>query len=143
MKLTILIMTIFLGQCAFPHKYTLGDIDNTSSGRKPFKIMLSERGYDFGEGVTIAQAGLYLANKEGNVEAIRDLQYVKLVLDLMTMGPVTGRKVFNSKYADNLTEIIFQHCKSGKFVNLRQYRESAVYPVVSGEIIRIQGDCLD
>lgn len=143
MKTTILITIFLVIQCAFPHNYRLGDIDNTSSSRKHFKIMVSERGYDFGEGISIAQGGLYLANKTENMESIRDLEYVKLVLDLMTMGPVTGRKVFNSKYADNLTEIIFQHCKSGKFVNLKQIRESAIYPVVSGEIIRIEGDCLE
>lgn len=119
-------------------------MDNTTTKRKHFRILVSERGYDFEQGIAIAQVGLLAANAETNAGNIRDLEYVKLAIALSTMGPTTGRKLFNSSYTDQLAEIIFQHCKSGKIVNLRNIRESlAQYPVVSGEVVRIEGDCLD
>jgi hypothetical protein len=136
-------LILFAFSCAFPHNITFGDIDNTSSKRKPFKVLISERGYDFAQGIEIAQAGLLAANTKANMDSVRELQYVKLIIDLSTMGPVTGRKSFNGDYANGLTDIIFQHCKSGKIVNLKNIRESAIYPVVSGEIIRIEGECLE
>lgn len=143
MRVLVIFSVALLLQCAFPHRYTIGDIDNTSSKRKHFQIMVSELGYNFEEGLTIAQGALYASNSEANMESIRDIEYVKTAIALSTMGPVTGRKVFNGKYADELTNIIYQHCKSGKIVNLQNIRESAKYPVVSGEIVRIEGDCLE
>ena len=89
------------------------------------------------------RSGMLATNSKANMEGVRQLEYVKLAIALSTMGPVTGRKTFNSTYADDLTDVIYQHCKSGKIVNLKSIRESARYPVVSGEIIRIEGDCLE
>ncbi|MBP7281280.1 MAG: hypothetical protein KBA66_06885 [Leptospiraceae bacterium] len=142
MRLTLLTV-LFLIQCAFPHRFTMGDLDGTISKKKHFQVMVSETGFNFEQGIAIAQAGMLATNSKANMEGVRQLEYVKLAIALSTMGPVTGRKTFNSTYADDLTDVIYQHCKSGKIVNLKSIRESARYPVVSGEIIRIEGDCLE
>jgi hypothetical protein len=138
-----LFLLVSLTQCAFPYRYSIGDLDNTSSRKKHFQILVSERGYNFGEAIGVAQVGLYAANRDQNVEGIRNLEYIKVLIQLSTMGPTTGQKLYNSDYADQLGEIILKFCPSGKVVNLRNIREAARYPVVSGEIVRIEGDCLE
>ena len=142
MRFTYLLI-VFLIHCAFPHHFTMGDLDGTSGKRNHFQVLVSETGFSFEEGLTIAQAGLLAANRNANMNTARDIQYVKTIIALSTMGPVTGRKTFNNTYADELADIVYQHCKSGKIVNLKNIRESARYPVVSGEIVRIEGDCLE
>jgi hypothetical protein len=143
-SILVLFFNIILFQCAYPRHMLIGDMDNTTAKKKHFRIMVSERGYDFEQGLAIAQVGLLAANAESNAGNIRNIEYVKLAIALSTMGPTTGRKLFNSAYTDQLADIIFQHCKSGNIVNLRSIRESlAQYPVVSGEVVRIEGDCLD
>jgi hypothetical protein len=140
---SLLASIMLIDSCAIPHRYTMGDLDATSAPKKHFKIIVSERGYNFEGGITIAQVGLLSANRSANLEGAKDLEYLKLLIAVSTMGPVTGQKLFNSDYANEMSDIIFQHCKSGKIINLQSIRESAVYPVVSGEIVRIEGDCLE
>jgi hypothetical protein len=139
----LIVVHLLYSNCAIPHRYTIGDLDATNAPKKHFKILVSERGYNFESGITVVQAGLLSANQSANMEAARDLEFVKILITLSTMGPVTGRKTFNSNYANDLSDIIYQHCRSGKIINLQSIRESAVYPVVSGEIARIEGDCLE
>jgi hypothetical protein len=139
-----LIGFVLLGiSCAFPYRYSIGDLDNTSSKRKHFQILVSETGVNFEEAIGIAQVGMYATNRRENTEGIRNLEYIKILIQLSTMGPTTGRKLYNSDYADRLGEVILKNCPSGKVVNLRNIREAARYPVVSGEIVRIEGDCLE
>jgi hypothetical protein len=140
---SLLVSIIFFDACAIPHRYTMGDLDATNAPKKHFKIIISERGYNFEGGITIVQAGLLSSNQSANLESAKDLEYLKLLIAVSTMGPVTGQKLFNSDYANEMSDIIFQHCKTGKIINLQSIRESAVYPVISGEIVRIEGDCLE
>ena len=145
MKFSSIIIFIlgFLFQCSIPYRYTIGDLDNTSSRKKSFQIIVSETGINFEEGIGVAQGGLYLGNPGQNSRGNKNLAYLKILIFLSTMGPTTGQKILNSNYADKLGDVIQKNCPSGRVVNLRNIREAARYPVVSGEIVRIEGDCLE
>jgi hypothetical protein len=145
MKFSSIIIFIlgFLFQCSIPYRYTIGDLDNTSIRKKHFQILVSETGINFEEGIGIVQGGLYLRNPSPNYSRNKNMEYIKILIFLSTMGPTTGQKLLNSNFADKLGDVIQKNCPSGNVVNLRNIREAAKYPVVSGEIVRIEGDCLE
>ena len=57
------------------------------------------------------------------------------------MGPKTGNPVFDDTYSDALAEMLLK-CPSGQISGLVSVRESAHYPIVSGEVIKLVGYCL-
>ncbi|TGK36452.1 hypothetical protein EHQ12_10495 [Leptospira gomenensis] len=129
--------------CAVLHNYTLGEIDNRSANKKPFQILVSQTGFKLEEGISLAQAGLASKGGHANDQSIRELEFAKLIIELSTMGPVTGGKVLNDKYADEIPKLIYERCPSGNITGLRSIRETAHYPVISGEIVKIEGFCIE
>ncbi|TGN07022.1 hypothetical protein [Leptospira ilyithenensis] len=139
-----LLLPVFLTGCAVLHHYSLGDIDNRSSSKpKPFTIMVSEKGINLNEGLALVQGGLYASNSSSNADAIKDIEYVKLMITLSTMGPRTGAMTFVKNYTDTIPDLLYKECPSGNITGLRSVRETAQYPVITGEIIKIEGYCLD
>ncbi|MDV6237217.1 hypothetical protein CH379_016410 [Leptospira ellisii] len=139
---TIVGLMIHCG-CAVLHNYTLGEIDNRSANKKPFEILVSQTGFRFEEGISLVQAGLAGKGGHANDQSIRELEFAKLIIELSTMGPVTGGKVFTDKYADEIPKLIYERCPSGNVTGLRSVRETARYPVISGEIVKIEGFCIE
>ena len=131
-----LVFLTLLSSCAFVHHVQVGDIESKRNYvRMPFEMKVSETGIDFKQAGNLTQA--LANNKAGNqVKQIAD------IIALFQMGPRTGNSVFNEKYADGLAKSIYTKCPSGNITGLVMIRETAKYPVVSGEIMKIKGYCL-
>ena len=56
-------------------------------------------------------------------------------------GPKTGKPVFTEKYSDKIIHELRTECPSGRITGLTMVRETAEYPVVSGEIVKVVGYC--
>ena len=59
------------------------------------------------------------------------------------MGPRTGARVFSDSYMDKITEEVYKKCPSGNITGLTSTRETARYPVITGEIAKITGYCIE
>lgn len=125
-----------LSGCAVLHHVQVGEFDNRAPGRA-FEIKVSETGVDLNEARQIQQS-LFKDSREAN--AIGD---AAAIIALFQMGPVTGNPVYTSKYAENILRAIREECPSGKITGLMSVRETRKYPVVSGEIVKVNGICLD
>lgn len=139
MKLAYLItITSILSGCAVMHHTQVGEIDSNVvlKGRK-FEVLVSETGVNFKEGAKIGQA---LTRHKGTQRQLRDAQQI---LALFQMGPRTGNQVFSDDFADQIVSLVQANCPHGEISGLVSVRESAKYPVVSGEIVKIIGYCLE
>ena len=131
--LRILIISIILSSCAISHHVQVGDIVRTGKGKlTPFDIKLSQTGVNIKEAANVVSA----VTKDNN-----RAQKIAEIIALFQMGPKTGNPVFNEKYADQVPKVILEKCPSGKVTGLLMIRETAKYPVVSGEIVRVTGYC--
>ncbi len=127
---------LLLSSCAMIHHVQVGDVESKKGYvRMPFEMKVSETGVDFRQAGKVAQ--LVSNNKAGNqIKEIAD------IIALFQMGPRTGKPIFNDKYADGLAISIYEKCPSGRITGLVLIRETASYPIVSGEIVKIKGHCL-
>ena len=132
-----LLLLLLLQSCAFLHHAQVGEIRHKKNHvRMPFELKVSETGIDMKEAADVAGA---LSN--GN-DAAGSAQSLAEIVSMFQMGPRTGKPIYNEKYADKLARAIYQKCPSGDITGLVMIREMASYPVVSGEIIKIKGYCL-
>lgn len=132
--LKYLLTAMLLSSCAIKHHVQVGDIERVP-GKKltPFKVLISEQGVD------IESAGKILStvtNDSGRAKELAD------IIGMFQMGPRTGNTVFNEKYADVIPTLILEKCPTGKVTGLLMVRESNKYPVVSGEIVKVTGYCV-
>ena len=133
---TSILCTLISG-CAVLHSVQLGDIDSqTVLQGKPFEIKVSELGLSTEDVVAIGQALAKSSGKSDEVGTIGD------IIELFQMGPRTGNPTFTDKYTDDIRNILLQECPSGRITGLMAVRETAQYPVVSGEIVRVVGHCI-
>ena len=142
MKLTTATLKHFslcflLSGCAVLHSVQVGDIDSqTILGGEPFLIKVSELGLNTEDVVAIGQA---LAKNSGSAD---EVGAVGDIIELFQMGPRTGNPTFTDEYTDTIRNILLQECPSGQITGLMAIRETAQYPVVSGEIVRVVGHCI-
>jgi len=122
--------------CAVLHATQLGEIDSNAvvNGAR-FEIKVSEMGLNTDEAVAIAETIAEFSGKGEEVSTIGD------IIALFQMGPKTGNPVFRDNYSDKIATLLAQECPSGNISGLVSIRESANYPVVSGEIVRLTGYC--
>jgi hypothetical protein len=131
-----LILLMLFSSCAIVHHVQVGDIESKKNYvRMPFEMKVSETGVDFREAGKLAQ--VVANNQAGN-----QIKQIADIIALFQMGPMTGNPVFNEKYADGLAKSIYTKCPSGNITGLVMIRETAKYPIVSGEIMKIKGFCL-
>jgi len=125
---------MFMTGCAVLHSVQLGEIDSQAvlQGRH-FEIKVSDVGFSTEDAVAIAIA-MEAGSSEG-VSVIGD------IIALFQMGPKTGNPVFHDDYSDTIGTWLAQECPSGNITGLMAIRESADYPVISGEIVRLVGYC--
>ncbi len=132
-----LFLILLLTGCAYVHHVQVSEIDSRpNSVLVPFDIKISETGVNLGEAISIANS---LTNDQKTSD---QLQTLKDIIALFQMGPKTGNTVYNDTYTDNLVYLIYEKCPSGEVTGLISVRETAKYPVVSGEIVRLQGFCI-
>lgn len=140
----LLIFSIFLfsNSCAVLYRVQMGEIDSTQGKLKRFEIMKSHLGITVSEGVIIADKGLK-TTKSINTDQSDALKLIAFIYEISNMGPRTGRQTYSDTYLDSLAEEILKKCPSGNVTGLMSIREAAVYPVVSGEIGKIVGYCVE
>ena len=137
MRSKAIIMVLLLPACAQLHHAQLGDIDDRNDAVQvtPIDIKVSETGVSTLEAGEILKP---LARTAAQRAAVGDAQ---LIAELFQMGPRTGNPVLDASYAENVLDLLKDQCRNGDVSNLQLVRETRRYPVVSGEIVRITGDC--
>lgn len=138
MKNIFLILTIafMASSCAVLHNVQIGEIESsTEMVSTPFEIKVSEFGVDLNDVKAISNAALSKGNAQRSNDALQAIQYFQ-------MGPHTGAGVYSIAYVDHMERKIRQQCPSGRITGLMSIRESAEYPVIKGEIVKIKGYCL-
>ncbi len=120
----------------------MGEINSSKGKLKRFEIMKSHLGITVSEGIIIADKGLK-ATKSINSSQSDALKMIAFIYELSNMGPRTGRQTYSDTYLDNLADEILKKCPSGNVTGLMSIRETAIYPVVSGEIGKIVGYCIE
>ena len=138
MQLTLLLMTLFLQGCAYVHHTQVGDVVSSKNFVSvPFEVLVSETGINIQEAGQIGKAVIQDKNAGDNVAA------VAAIIGLFQMGPRTGNPVYSGDtYADKIYYALYEKCPSGQITGLQSTRETSKYPVVSGEIVKIRGLCL-
>jgi hypothetical protein len=129
-------LVLFLSSCAYLHRVQIGEIDsNAVTKGKPFQILVSETGVNIQEIGGIARA----VSPQANQKSLKDIENV---IAAFQVGPRTGNPVYSEHYADGIAQMILRECPSGHITGLMSSRETAKYPVVSGEIIKVTGYCI-
>lgn len=137
--LSMVLATQFISSCAILHSVDVGEMNfHKSPGVKvtPLDVKVSEMGISVGEAATVADI---LLKNEHDSRVVRNL---RAIIGLFQLGPRTGNPVFSEKYADKIIDEILEQCPSGQLTNVVTMRETNKYPVISGEIVRITGDCM-
>lgn len=135
-KIGFLLVFIFGLGCSTLHSVQVGEIHSDPNlVSVPFEIKVSEIGIDLGEAKSASAILMNERDSKRTNEALQFIQYFQ-------MGPHTGAGVYSIKYVDHLENKIRQKCPSGFITGLMSIRETAEYPIVKGEIIKIKGYCL-
>ena len=135
MKFLIL---IFFSSCAYVHHTQISDVV-TPKGYQvvPFEILISETGFNLDE------AGMAAGAMIRDQQFAENLETLAFIVSLFQMGPRTGNPVWSGdQYADGTFYGLYEKCPSGNITGLQSIRETNKYPVVSGEIVKIRGYCL-
>jgi hypothetical protein len=147
--LRVLPLLAAVSGCAVLHSVELGELESAPTLAPlavPIEVMVSERGFSIRESVAAARfvgaMGAVAAGSHGGFGLGRELQVVGAIAQMSNFGPTTGNPVFDDRYVDELPAALRQACPSGRVSGLQVTRESAKYPVLSGEIVRIKGQCL-
>lgn len=124
--------------CAYLHSVMLSDVEPRSKSSTPIDVKVSENTVNFEE---LAAIGKNL----GKIDKLKGLGKASDALELYTTffqwGPRTGTPVFNAYYAQVVPDLLQAKCPGGRVTNILSIRESREYPVVKGEVIRIQALC--
>lgn len=133
------VLYLFLNSgCAVLYKVQLSDLEHAPRG-KPVSVKVSEMTVDFGEASR-------LARDLGRSAGSRGMQSLGKAADsyetLFQFGPRTGAPVFNEFYAREVPERLAAECKGGYLTNITSIRESRDYPVIKGQIVRVDATCV-
>jgi hypothetical protein len=124
--------------CAVLYKVQLSDLEHAPRG-KAVSIKVSEMTVDFGDVRRIA-------NRLGKSSASHGMRGVGKAAGsyetLFQFGPRTGAPVFNEFYAREVPERLAAECKNGYLTNVTSLRESRDYPVIKGQIVRVDATCV-
>ncbi|MGR6871317.1 hypothetical protein ACU6U9_03165 [Pseudomonas sp. HK3] len=135
-KIILMGALLLLGACARLDYVQVGDIDQSKGTLSPITVKVSENGVEMAVVAGIA-AELASSSKRSN-----QFQEIRDILALMNMGPRTGNPVFSDTYAENILDALYQQCATGKITGIRNIREATSYGPISGEIVRIDADCI-
>ena len=140
-KFLIIFSILLLNSCAWLHTVQVGEITQSKDYvPRKFEILISQSGSNIVEAGVITKGVL---KSLGHQAAGNTVGMVAAVISLFQMGPRTGNPVYNEKYPDVIPYVLYEKCPSGRITGLHSIRETAKYPVVSGEIIKITGHCLE
>ena len=121
--------------CVALHHVQVGEVDARPGNIRMVDIKVSETGINLDDAAAIARG---VASSKRGKEAADE---IREIIALFQFGPKTGNPVYVEDYARFVWEDLWAQCPSGNLTNLFMVRESNNYPVVSGEIVRIRGEC--
>ena len=136
LRISLTFLILICAGCARLDHVQIGDIDQTAGQTKAISIKVSDTGFD-----AAATAGL-AAELSDSSNAQSELHDLAAILALINMGPSTGNPTYNDVYAEQVLQQLHAQCPSGKITGLRSVRESTTYGTVSGEIVRLDADCI-
>ena len=136
LRIFMVSLVLICSGCARLDHFQIGDIDQSQGRLTPISIKVSNVGFDVAATAGIASE---LANSDS---AQQDLGDLSAVLALINMGPRTGNPVYSDRYAENILQQLHAQCPSGKITAIRNVREATSFGPVSGEIVRIDADCI-
>lgn len=122
--------------CANLHSVMIGERRIAPAGGQDFEVKVSETGFNVKEASQVVQA---IGGR--NSGAGRAAKTVNHLYDLISFGPVTGNAVLDTQYADLIGEQASSSCAPEKTIGITSIRETMKYPVISGEIVKIEGLC--
>lgn len=132
----VLSVTAVLTACAVLHKVQLAEVDGRKlSNAKKITVRVSETTVDVGEAAQLAK----MANTKASNSLAKAADYYKMFFQL---GPATGTPVYNEFYARNIPEALMRKCPGGHVTDIISVRETREYPVIKGEIVRIDALCV-
>ena len=131
----IALMLICSG-CARLDHIQINDIDQSQGRLKPISVQVSNTGFDAAGVVDISR------DLTQSLNAKEDLEDLALILTLINMGPSTGNPVYSDKYAENILALLQKQCSSNRITAIRNVREANAYGPISGEVVRIDADCI-
>ena len=144
---------IVLSGCASLHHVQIGELDPLRSGEpgqneaqresKEELKMIRFEVIESGTGFEANEAAGALKSMGGSPGVRRAVGDVESTFEALTYGPRTGSLVFNDRFPDVIPTKIKQACPTGRVTGLMVTRESAKYPVVSGEVVRVTGYCIE
>jgi len=130
-------ITLFgLSGCAHLHTVKIGERRLAPANATPFDAKVSETGFNVKEAT---QAVKIIGN--GNASVNRTSDTVNNLYSLVSFGPKTGNDVLNTEYADSIGSLSNSQCSPANTVGVVSVRETMKYPVISGEIVKIEGLC--
>lgn len=135
LRIFVISLILICSGCARLDHFQISDIDQSQGELKPISVKVSETGFDASETVAIASAFSSGSTQSG-------LEEVALILALINLGPSTGNPVYSDQYAENLLIQLREQCPSGKMTGIRSVREGLSYGPVSGEVVRLDADCI-
>lgn len=117
------------------HRTHVSEIEPRLPDSHPIDIKASEIGFDVqGAGKMSSR----LLKRGGNQDAAKWLDFIVWAT---TWSPKTGNPTTSETWADSVPSALKKECPNGKVSNIQVVRESASYPLVSGEIVRIRAIC--
>jgi len=128
---------LFIGGCSQLHHVHIGEMDQSQGQLTPFTIKVNELGFDVAKA---AEIGSEVAKSASTSE---DLELVAFILAISNFGPKTGNPVYNDAYADQVLSEVIKVCPSKKITGLTSVREATNVGPVSGEVVRINGYCIN
>lgn len=131
-----LIAPALAGGCAHMHHYEVGEIDDSKGSLRPIEVRVDETGIDAQEAAEIAKLAT------SSRQARQRVGTAQTVIALAQTGYKTGGVTLNDDWADGLLAAVLKRCPSGQLTGVTVIRESADYPVVSGEIVTVKGWCI-
>ena len=128
---------LLIGGCSQLHHVHIGDIDQSQGPLTPFTIQVNELGFDAAKAAGIG------AGAAKSASTSKDLELVAFILAISNFGPKTGNPVYNDAYAEQLLAEVIKACPSKKLTGLTSVREATNVGPVSGEVVRINGYCIN
>lgn len=122
--------------CMKLHAVQVGEIESSAvlNGER-FEIKLSAIGFSTKELGEIA--GMAASSQKGRETS----ESISSLIELFQQGPRTGEPVVDPRFADRLHRKILDRCPSGDVSGLMTIRETADYPGLTGEIVKVVGYC--
>ena len=137
-SLCIGFLAIMQNSCAVLFKVQLSDIDGPAAKGHIISVKASETTVDLAEVASISKNLGRSTKSKGLGQAGEGID---TYLALFQMGPKTGAPVYNEFYVRSVTEDLVAQCKNGRLTNIISVREAREYPVIKGQIVRIDALC--